>query len=114
MIYSITPVAKPRMTRRDKWAKRPAVLKYFAFCEECRLKMPGTTLDNTHVIFHVPMPKSWSKAKKVKMNTRPHRQTPDLDNFCKSVLDALYQDDSCVADISLSKRWAYAGAIAIT
>ena len=101
------------MTQRDKWKKRPAVLKYQAFCDECVFKMTGVTLDNTHIIFHIPMPRSWSKVKKAKMITRPHRQRPDIDNLAKGIFDALYDEDSCIADISLSKRWAYAGAIEI-
>lgn len=31
-----TPVAKPRMTKRDKWAKRPCVMKYWAWCDLVR------------------------------------------------------------------------------
>ena len=37
MEYPIIPLGKPRMTQRDKWAKRPAVLRYRAFKDECRL-----------------------------------------------------------------------------
>ena len=29
--YNITPVAKPRMTKRDKWLKRSVVEKYWEF-----------------------------------------------------------------------------------
>jgi Holliday junction resolvase RusA-like endonuclease len=111
--YDVNPVAKPRMTQRDRWAKRSIVLKYRAFCDECRLKMTDVTLDGARVIFHVPMPQSWSKKKKVRMNTRPHRQRPDLDNFMKALGDALMDEDSGIADMCLSKRWALSGAIEI-
>jgi len=37
MIYNINPVPKPRMTQSDKWKKRPPVLRYFAFKDECRI-----------------------------------------------------------------------------
>lgn len=37
-IYDITPIGKPRMTRADKWKKRPAVMRYRAFCDEARLR----------------------------------------------------------------------------
>jgi Holliday junction resolvase RusA-like endonuclease len=122
MIYEIVPVAKPRMTRQDKFrgkpgrnikAMRPAVAKYWAFKAECRLKMTDVTLDNSRIIFFVPMPKSWSKRKQVEMNTRPHRSRPDLDNFAKALFDALYSEDSMIADVCLSKRWAYRGGIEI-
>lgn len=36
--YPIVPVPKPRMTQRDKWQKRPAVMRYRAFCDEVRAK----------------------------------------------------------------------------
>ena len=38
VVYPITPVPKPRMTRRDRWAKRPCVLRYWAFKDEVRLR----------------------------------------------------------------------------
>jgi Holliday junction resolvase RusA-like endonuclease len=101
------------MTQADKWKKRPAVLRYRAFCDECRLRMQGIVLDGARIIFHVPMPESWSKKKKVRMNTRPHRCRPDLDNFCKGIFDALNAEDSHIADVCLSKRWAYQGGIEI-
>jgi Holliday junction resolvase RusA-like endonuclease len=75
--------------------------------------MTDVTLDGARVIFHVPMPKSWSERKRIKMNTRPHRSRPDLDNYAKALFDALYSEDSHIADICLSKRWAYKGAIEI-
>jgi len=101
------------MTRADKWKKRPAVMKYWAFADECRLKMVGCPLDGKHITFHVPMPKSWPKYKRDQMKGEPHRQRPDIDNYCKAIFDALYGDDSCIADISLSKRWATTGSIEI-
>ena len=112
-MYPVVPCPKPRMTQRDKWAKRPAVLKYHAFKDECRLRMNDVVLDGARVIFHVPMPKSWSKKKRVEMNTRPHRSRPDLDNYMKALGDSLYIEDSHIADVCLSKRWAYEGGIEI-
>ena len=32
----VTPVSKPRMTQRDKWKKRPCVLRYRAYCDALR------------------------------------------------------------------------------
>ncbi|GAG23977.1 unnamed protein product, partial [marine sediment metagenome] len=32
----VTPNTKPRMTKRDKWKKRPCVIKYRKFCDELR------------------------------------------------------------------------------
>ena len=34
------------------------------------------------------MPKSWSLKKKKAMNGKPHRQTADIDNLLKALIDA--------------------------
>ncbi|WP_336242107.1 RusA family crossover junction endodeoxyribonuclease [Enterobacter cloacae] len=76
--YIITPVGKPRMTRRDKWKQRPPVMRY-------RMAMDG----------------------------QPHQQKPDLDNLKKSLLDALFEDDSHIWDARTSKVWGEIGMIII-
>ena len=115
MIYSITPVPKPRQTRSDKWKKRPAVLRYRSFADEIRLRFPQDfDINGSRITFHMPMPKSWSKKKKAEMVGRPHQQRPDIDNLAKSLLDALYGDDSHIWNISLVKKWAVEGSIEIT
>ena len=111
-IYNIAPNTKPRMTQRDRWKKRPCVLKYHAFKDEVRLK--GVELpDSYHVIFVVPMPKSWSKKKQAEMDRQPHRQTPDKDNLEKALLDAIYSDDSHMWDGRVTKIWGTAGHIIV-
>jgi len=110
-MVSITPVAKPRMTRSDRWKQRPAVLRYRAFSDELRLKTPDMDLNYYTLTFGLPMPKSWSKKKKLEMDGQPHQQKPDIDNLCKSVLDALYLDDSHIHDINLKKVWTTNGFI---
>lgn len=114
MIIDITPVSKPRQTRADKWKQRPAVMRYRAFADELRLKVgkykPGY---HVSVVFIVPMPKSWSKKKKVEMNTKPHQQKPDIDNYVKAFLDALCEDDSHVYWLEAVKIWGYEGKIII-
>ena len=115
MRYEITPVAKPRMTIRDKrLPKRPVVAKYHAFKDEIRFAGVKLPEYGAVVHFHLPMPKSWSKKKKQKNFGMPHKQTPDLDNMLKALLDSIYQDDKKVWNIrDLSKFWAYEGAIVI-
>lgn len=63
MIYAITPMGKPRMTRSDKWKKRPEVLRYRAFCDEVRARGVILPESRSHIIFILPMPQSWSKKK---------------------------------------------------
>lgn len=109
----LAPMPKPRMTRADRWKKRPVIERYWAWCADLRrlwgdrpFPEAGATL-----IFRVPMPASWSKKKRAAMDGQPHRQRPDVDNYAKAVLDALHTDDSGVWDLRVVKRWAVDGAI---
>lgn len=114
-IYNITPVAKPRMTQRDKWLKprRPAVQKYYDFKMQCLLEQVFLPEDGAHIIFFLPMPKSWSKKKKAEMYGQRHKQRPDLSNLIKALEDALYTDDSKISDMRITKNWSYEGQIQI-
>jgi len=105
MIYDIKPVPKPRMTQRDKWAKRPAVMRYRAFKDECRAHKVKLSEGGNHVIFYIEMPKSWSFKKKDEMNGTPHQQRPDVDNLLKALMDAVYGEDCTIHDIRVSKKW---------
>jgi len=100
------------MTQRDKWKKRPAVLRYNSFKDECRLKKVKV-LPECMIIFYVPMPKSWSATKKRDMHLKPHQQKPDLDNFIKALLDAAHADDSHIWHLNAQKIWYDKGAIEI-
>ena len=69
------------------------------------------------VLFEMPMPKSWSKAKKIRMNGTPHLQTPDTDNLLKAVMDGMksvWSDDRTVYAVSGTKVWAYDPQVIIT
>ena len=111
--YPITPCPKPRQTRADKWKKRPPVLRYRAFADTCRELGVAVPESGAKVTFILPMPKSWSKKKRAQMDGQPHQQTPDVDNLGKALLDAVYEDDSCVWDIRMIKRWGVEGRIDI-
>jgi Holliday junction resolvase RusA-like endonuclease len=103
----IPTCSKPRMTQRDRWAKRPCVVKYRKFCDELRaaIDVVGLDIAGLDLIFHIQMSKSWSKKKKVFMNGQPHRQVPDSDNLMKAFKDALLKDDSGVYDERARKFW---------
>lgn len=73
----------------------------------------GKMVPNAHIIFIIPMPKSWSQKKRDLMNGQPHQQKPDIDNLTKSLLDALFDDDSHIWDIRTSKVWGEMGQIII-
>ncbi len=114
----VTPVPKPRQTKRDVWAKRPCVLRYRAFADAMRVaaakydwKLPDNGL---RIRFDLPMPKSWSLKKQYEMVGKPHQQKPDIDNLVKSVLDALSSDDCSVWQITAEKRWALSGMVSLS
>lgn len=112
-IYQITPMGKPRMTRADKWKKRPEVMRYRAFCDEVRLRHVALPESGAHVTFVLPMPASWSKKKRQQNNGQPHRAKPDCDNMLKALMDALYDDDAHIWDCHITKVWGEAGQIII-
>ncbi len=109
--YLITPVPKPRMTKRD--CHRPSAKRYWAFKDQVKIFNVQLPYYGATVVFVLPMPKSWSKKKKSKMNGKPHQQTPDLDNLLKALGDAVYQEDKKIYDICVSKRWGFVGGIFI-
>ena len=114
MIYDITPVPKPRMTQRDRWQKRPAVVRYRNFCDQVREAGVAVDQQGAAIIFVIPMPKSWSKKKRVQMAGAPHQQKPDLDNLIKALLDAVHDEDCAVWSLAAEKRWGSTGGIIIT
>ena len=108
--YDVVPVAKPRMTQRDKWARRPAVLRYRAYKDELRLAkvvLPPFA----HVVFVLPMPKSWHENQKIICDGMSHTNKPDVDNLHKGLLDALYGEDCTVWDARITKIWGRTGCI---
>ena len=101
------------MTRADAWNKRPVVLRYRAFKDDVRAR--GLTLENGDgIVFVMPMPKSWSAKAKDATDGKPHKQKPDLDNLLKALMDALFEDDAHIWQLSrLEKVWGYTGGIRI-
>ncbi len=115
--YPITPVAKPRMTRRDKflYPPRKCVSQYRRFANTCRLQKVKLPFCGAHVTFILPMPESWSEKKKKKFDGKPHqlKRKNDWDNLGKALSDAIYGEDSMIWDIHVTKRWGREGKIII-
>ena len=108
LIIKITPMGKPRMTQRDRWKKRPRVLRYNAFKDTLRLSTIGKLpKDPSRLswIAYLPIPASWPKKKKSEMAGKLHRQRPDRDNIDKAILDTLFKEDSGIASGMIEKRW---------
>jgi Holliday junction resolvase RusA-like endonuclease len=109
--FNVDPMPRPRMTQRDRWNQRPSVRAYNEYRNALALLAmnegwePGEALRLTFVI---PMPPSWSGAKKRRMAGTPHRQRPDLDNLVKGFLDS-FGEDAQVWRIEAEKRWANEG-----
>jgi Holliday junction resolvase RusA-like endonuclease len=98
-------MAAPRMTRADAWKKRPAVMAYWAFRDELRLRKVEIPIP-CRMIFLLPMPTSWSRRKRMEMSWTPHTVRPDIDNLVKALLDALLAQDGHVWSVWAEKRWS--------
>ena len=62
--------------------------------------------DGQAITFWVPMPKSWPLYKRDAMNGQPKVSTPDIDNYLKALLDAIFADDAEVWHIgAIKKLW---------
>lgn len=112
MRYPIEPVPKPRMTQRDLWKKRPCVLRYYRFKDQCRVrrvKLPQPC----RVVFHMPMPSGWSNERQRAMDGMPHTVRPDLDNLVKALGDAVCKEDSHLWNIRAEKRWSLTPGIEV-
>lgn len=95
------------MTQRDKWLKRPAVVRYRQFCDFAREKagiLPSDPL-GIRIVAYLPIPPSWPGKKRTAMAGAYHRQRPDADNIAKAVMDALLPEDSVLAVLTVSKFW---------
>ncbi len=114
--YDIAPTAKPRMTRRDKWAPSKAAKRYFAFRDAvayAKLELPE---DFFHVVFLIRAPLSWSNAKRQRHIGRPHLVKPDKDNLEKGLIDAVFRnrDDAHVWNCASTKLWSGHAGIVIS
>lgn len=112
MSFYVDPVAKPRMTQSDKWKTRKRVGAYRAYRDLIRLQAgnwrPPSGL--MWLLVEVPMPKSWSKAKRASRLGKPHRQVPDRDNLDKAFLDC-FGEDKRSWDGRITKLWSDRGAL---
>ena len=113
----VEPIAKPRMTRRDKWSKRPCVMRYWDYCDQLRAAARENSYDPEcplSIQFVIPMPSSWSARKKLNMCGKVHTQTPDLDNLIKAFKDALLKNDAHIHTYGkMQKIWGDTGQINI-
>lgn len=112
------PVGKPRMTRRDKWKQRPAVMRYREFADRVRAaagKVPAAEqVKSLSWLACFAPPPSWPKEKRINAIGRLHRVKPDRDNLDKAILDALYPDgDQAIAVGKIQKVWDWRPSLEI-
>lgn len=110
----IDPMAKPRMTRADKWQKRDCVMRYRVFADELRLKVKTSGFKPREILtvrFGIKMPDSWSLGKCATFEEQPHQSKPDIDNLVKAIMDTLYKTDQHIHTLFACKRWALRGSI---
>jgi len=106
----VTPIGKVRMTQRDRWAKRPAVLKYYEHKDELnRQCKPPEGVKGVSWIGYFPFPKSYSKKKKKILSGKQHEQKPDQDNVTKFLYDSLFKEDSMISLGFAEKLWINEG-----
>lgn len=105
------PVSCPRMTQRDKWMKRPCVMRYREYSDRLRkfVNLHDLYVGKVTAKFHMPMPESWSVKKILAMAGQPHRQRGDVDNMVKAILDSLMKEDGMVWSVYAEKFWAQPG-----
>jgi len=109
---------KPRMTQRDKWKKRPCVMRYRDWCDRVR-EAVGDSLPAEEQVAEVNWtayfepPKSWPKKRRVAVMGTIHRSKPDRDNVDKAVLDCLFRRDERIGDGTLRKRWDWVARLEI-
>jgi len=114
-IIELEPRPAPRMTKRDKWAKRKVVTDCFewrkSFVLLCKQAQYHTLKPQLYGLFIIPMPISWSKKKRLTMIDKPHQQRPDTDNIIKNIQDSWGVDDGYVYSVHCEKYWGEKGRI---
>lgn len=103
------PVPKPRMTQSDKWKKRPEVVRFLAYKDALRAavidtrRMIGKSDDwlmKGPVEVQMIVGKKFTYVTVVEVPAIDERKRPagDIDNFAKSVLEALQAEYSLIKD----------------
>ena len=115
--FPVDPMGKPRMTVGDKANYRPVTKRYWQYKSMLKNTALGADFEmpesDYHMVFYIPVPKSWNKEKKQEMIGTSHQQKPDKDNLEKAVLDCLCEEDSHIWDGRVTKYWSSEGRIDI-
>lgn len=113
--FDAEPMGKPRMTQRDKWKPSLAAKRYHRFKDQIleavledqdlRAFLKNCDVFRVDWTAFLPIPRSLSATMKIARAGNLHRQKPDKDNIEKALLDALFHEDSGIAQGTGEKRW---------
>lgn len=115
-VYDIpgNPVAWARARRNGNRYYDPQIKQK----EDMQLKVKMAVKEHISLIeplkvdieFHMPIPRSWSKIRRLKSVNEPHSSRPDLDNLVKFVNDTLnnilWKDDCLIYEIRARKIYS--------
>jgi hypothetical protein len=96
----LRPAGLKRLLRLEKYNEYKISLAALA-----KQKIFSPPDQGGHLIFYIPVPKSWAKYKKAEMHMKLHQSKPDIDNLAKAFFDSLFSEDMHIADIRLTKKW---------
>ena len=96
----LRPAGLSRLLRLEKYNDYKSSLS--ALVKQQRFTIPE---QNVHMIFYLPVPKTWKEYKKKEMHMKLHQQKPDIDNLVKAVFDSIFTEDKYIADFRATKRW---------
>lgn len=101
-------VPAPRMSKSDKWEKRPSVMRYRGYSTDLRLlydqakairlEHPFSFADGLEIIFHM-------KTKDKRLWGFGHPLVPDGDNLVKAISDSLVKADGSIYAWFAFKYW---------
>jgi Holliday junction resolvase RusA-like endonuclease len=111
-------MGKPRMTRRDRWKKRPLIRNYFSWCDMVRLTMESwpnpEEVYRVEIETHTTPPTRFGPGQKRAMYGTLKRTPPDPDNVAKAFLDTWWKNDAGVGDLVVRRRWWDKDEVVIT
>jgi Holliday junction resolvase RusA-like endonuclease len=96
-------MGKPRMTQRDKWAKRDCVMAYREFADALRM-VAGANLPPASRVKMLDVHASFATAD-ASLWGKPYQQKPDADNIVKACTDPLWKDDQKLGELRVRRTW---------